>query len=90
MDGSWLAASQDGSVERIQIKKKDEAYQWLPSELKPILKKFFQTQKANDRFMFVTNAPGNKDLRRLKELIKVWHRSRRGYFKKIYAGRDIK
>ena len=24
---------QDGSVERIQIKKKDEAYQWLPSEL---------------------------------------------------------
>jgi len=60
---------QNGSIERVQIKKRNEAYQWRPSELKPVLKRFFENQRAGDHFAFVTNAPGNADVKELKDII---------------------
>ncbi|WP_284945631.1 dsDNA nuclease domain-containing protein [Acidisoma cladoniae] len=60
---------QNGRVERIQIKKKGEAYLWRASELKPVLKRFFEHQRVEDDFVFVTNAPGNADVKDLKDIL---------------------
>jgi len=77
---------EDGRIERIQIKKRDESYQWLPSGLKPVLKRFVENQKPTDDFVFVTNAPGNADLRILKEKIASGMKLDSQMLKKFTAG----
>ena len=61
----------DGSREYIQIKKKNEGYNWTPSELKKVFEKFYEKDKEGTSFTFVTNAGGNLDVSNLKNYLSI-------------------
>lgn len=59
----------NGFVEYIQIKKKDEGYMWIPSEMKTVFAHYVNNYGEKTRFRFITNGSANSDVKKLKKYL---------------------
>jgi hypothetical protein len=56
----------DGTQEFIQIKKRMEGHQWTPSTILPVLRRFLEKNEPHRHFTFITDGPGNPDVREFR------------------------
>lgn len=57
----------DDTRHQIQIKKRSEGYLWTEQGVRNIIAHFLNTSRNGSEFIFITDAPGNPDVRRFKE-----------------------
>lgn len=59
----------DGSVEYVQVKKRDEGYHWTPSDIKNLILHYEEKYNINTNYRFVTNGSANTDVRDFKKKV---------------------
>jgi len=57
----------DGTTEFVQIKKRNEGYNWTPSDVKQLIQKYAENYNEKSKYRFVTNGQANPELNKLKK-----------------------
>lgn len=58
---------ENGTIDYIQIKKKDESNMWSASEMQRIFDHYIKNYNDNSNLRFITNGSANKDVKKLKK-----------------------
>ena len=61
---------ENGTIDYIQIKKKDESNMWSASEMQRIFDHYIKNYNDNSNLRFITNGSANRDVKKLKKIIK--------------------
>lgn len=61
---------ENGTIDYIQIKKKDESNMWSASEMQRIFDHYMKNYNDNSNLRFITNGSANRDVKKLKKIIK--------------------
>ena len=59
----------DGTVEFIQIKKRNEGRMWTPTDLKELFRHYMRNFNCNTRYSFVTNGSANEDVKKFRSYL---------------------
>lgn len=59
----------DGTIEFIQIKKRNEGRMWTSSDLKELFKHYAKNFNHNTKYSFVTNGSANEDVKKFRKYL---------------------
>lgn len=60
----------NGTVEFVQIKKRNEGIVWTPFDIKGLIQKYMKNYTESSKYVFITNGSANKDVNELKKSLR--------------------